>query len=196
MERTVAGHGTEIKEFFEALKGIIVEPHESPKRTGASGLVKYRAYCYISIMRNPSRLDKRRKRYGVVSGIDLVRIEEVRSSLDSFGQRYVSRIFTRREAAYADAAPVVRAERLAARFAAKEACIKILPVGKRRVDWRSIEVLRRADGRCALALRGEARALARGAGLAGWSVSLTHEGDYAAAVVLALRGWPQARKKA
>jgi holo-[acyl-carrier protein] synthase len=81
------------------------------------------------------------------------------------------------------------ASSLAARFAAKEATIKVLrPNGlpDEAVDWRSIEVRREETGWCSLRLTGEARVLAERAGVTDISVSLSHEGEMATAVVVAL----------
>jgi holo-[acyl-carrier protein] synthase len=52
--------------------------------------------------------------------------------------------------------------------------------------WRSIEVQREESGRCTLQLSGHAAELARQAGLSDFAVSLSHEGNFAAAVVFAL----------
>jgi hypothetical protein len=49
-----------------------------------------------------------------------------------------------------------------------------------------MEVRRHADGWCTIALTGHAAALANQAGIGELAVSLTHEGDVAAAVVVAL----------
>ncbi len=117
-------------------------------------------------------------------GIDLVRVSRIEESLARFGQRFLERLFHRDEIAYALAAPAACAQRLAARFAAKEAALKALNVAHRGVSWRDIEVRRHQDGDCALVLHGSARSAARESGLEVTSLSLTHEGDYAAAVVL------------
>ena len=117
-------------------------------------------------------------------GIDLVRISRIEESLKRFGDRFLTRVFHRDEIAYAVAAPAVCAQRLAARFAAKEAAMKALHVAHRGIAWRDIEVRRASDGDCALVLHGSARSAAHEAGLEVTSLSLTHEGDYAAAVVL------------
>jgi holo-[acyl-carrier protein] synthase len=125
-------------------------------------------------------------------GIDLARIDESARSLERFGLRYVERIFTAREAADCLAVPGQAAARLAARFAAKEAAIKVLRPAH-WLDWRSIEVIRRAPGFTELALSGEAAELAEAAGLEDFAVSLSHEGHYATAVVVASarKPWPQ-----
>jgi holo-[acyl-carrier protein] synthase len=123
-------------------------------------------------------------RAGLRVGIDLARIDEAARSLELFGKRYVERILTPREAADCLAAPAQTAARLAARFAAKEATIKVLRPAH-WLDWRSIEVIRRPPGFTELALSGEAAELAEAAGLDDFSVSLAHEGHYATAVVVA-----------
>ena len=113
-------------------------------------------------------------------GIDLVRVSRIEESLNAFGDRFLRRCFTAGEIAYATAAPAQRGERLAARFAAKEAARKALraPDG---LGWRQIEVQREPSGACNLLLHGDA---ARVAGPCSTAVSLSHEGDLATAVVL------------
>ncbi len=120
-------------------------------------------------------------------GIDLVAVEDVEESLNVHADRYLERIYSRRELADCRAASgAIVAERLAARFAAKEAAIKVLrPGADTSVPWQSIEVVREGGDGVELVLSGRAADLARAAGLASFAVSLTHEGSYAAAVVLA-----------
>jgi len=117
-------------------------------------------------------------------GIDLVRVSRVSESLARFGDRFLRRLFTDAEIAYATAAPALTAERLAARLAAKEAAIKALGLAEIGVGWRQIEVARRPSGRCELILHGAALEAARTFG--DLAVSLSHEDDYASAVVMAL----------
>jgi holo-[acyl-carrier protein] synthase len=124
-------------------------------------------------------------------GVDLVAVADVMESVERFGDRYVQRIFTSHEIACCRSDvgpqdPVLRYsfESLAARFAAKEATLKVLrPVGPRPA-WRSIEVFRSEGGWCEIRLRGRASALAELAGIDRWAVSLTHEAAMAAAVVV------------
>jgi holo-[acyl-carrier protein] synthase len=117
-------------------------------------------------------------------GIDLVRVSRIAESLDTFGERFLQRIFTEDEIAYATStpsAPLVH-ERLAARFAAKEAALKSLGLVDRGVAWRDIEVLRHPSGAVELRLHGRARELA--ANVEDVALSLSHEGDLATAVVV------------
>jgi holo-[acyl-carrier protein] synthase len=123
-------------------------------------------------------------------GIDAVPITDVAGSMARFGDRYLDRVFTPAEIRYCADAPsaAIQAERFAVRFAAKEATFKALAWGDRATDWRAVEVQRAPDGTCEIALRGAARQLAEDTGIRGFAVSLSHEGDYATAVVMAWRG--------
>lgn len=119
-------------------------------------------------------------------GLDLVHIPRIAQSLAQFGVRFERKLFTEDEAAYANSAAPHRSERFAARFAAKEAAIKALQLSNAGVGWRELEVWRAPDGACSMRLHGRAAELARRAGLAPeLAVCLSHDGDYAAAVVVA-----------
>jgi len=119
-------------------------------------------------------------------GIDLVCARSVRDSVAEHAERYLDRVYTRRE--LEDCADVggVDSRRLAARFAAKEATIKALGPGRgQAVPWRDVGVRRENDGTVGIELTGSAATLAEERGLEELAVSLTHEGDMAAAVVVA-----------
>jgi holo-[acyl-carrier protein] synthase len=121
-------------------------------------------------------------------GIDLVLVEDVAGSVERFGQRYVDRIFTDHEIVYCrgddSTGTASYLQRLAARFAAKEAMVKILrPVGARPA-WRDIEVRSESGGWTGMRLSGLAADLADEAGIEQVAVSLTHEEPMAAALVV------------
>ncbi len=121
-------------------------------------------------------------------GTDVVAVQQVADSVACFGARYLQRIYTDHELDSCVGSGAVRAASLAARFAAKEAAIKVLRPGGHQPDWRSVEVRRHPDGWCTLSLSGHAALLADQAGISELAVSLTHQGDVAAAVVVALCG--------
>lgn len=123
---------------------------------------------------------------GLRIGIDTVSLAEVSDALRDFGQRYVQRLFTPGERAHAESAPARTAERLAARFAAKEAAIKALNLSEAGIDWRDIEVLRDAGGRPSLALHGRAALALTGRPPSEIAVSLSHDPVQACAVVAVL----------
>jgi holo-[acyl-carrier protein] synthase len=118
-------------------------------------------------------------------GIDLVKASTVAEALAEHGERYLRRVYTDAEVAQCggpDGAPDPL--RLAARFAAKEAAIKVLRPADAAVPWPSIEVVRDIGGVPLLTLHGRAAELAAAAGLTEFALSLTHEDAYAAAVVV------------
>jgi holo-[acyl-carrier protein] synthase len=114
-------------------------------------------------------------------GIDLVKAATIQEALAEHGERYVQRVYTEAEAADCAGDPL----RLAARFAAKEATMKVLqPSPDDAVPWPSIEVVRTPGGSPRIALHGAAAELARAGGLTDLALSFTHEDEYAAAVVV------------
>ena len=121
-------------------------------------------------------------------GVDLVRVGDVAESIVRFGDRYTTRLFTEGEIAYCQQDPHLAGERFAARFAAKEATIKVLRLrGTDAIAWRSIEVQRAPEGWCEIILRDGAQALADREGISGLAVSMSHEHAYATATVIARR---------
>lgn len=120
-------------------------------------------------------------------GIDLVDVERIEELLDRHGARFVNRCFTVREQAYCESSSPSRAERYAARFAAKEAVLKALGTGlDGGISWTDIEVVRKVSGQPAIELQGQARQVADAAGIRAWEVSLTHVAKMASASVLAV----------
>ncbi|HEY4240027.1 MAG TPA: holo-ACP synthase [Kofleriaceae bacterium] len=112
-------------------------------------------------------------------GIDLVHVSRIAASVEAFGERFLRRVYTDAEVAYATSSPGLAAERLAARFAAKEAAKKALRLDG--VSWRDLEVRRADSGACDLVLHGAALA---SAGACSTALSMSHDGDCATAVVI------------
>ena len=61
--------------------------------------------------------------------------------------------------------------------------MKALRMADKGIAWQEMEVLRHADGRCDLQLHGKAALHASQMGVTQTSLSLSHDGDYAAAIV-------------
>lgn len=125
-------------------------------------------------------------------GLDLVRVQDVAAAIARFGARYVDRVFTPAEAAYCAAAPGPLAiQRYAARVAAKEAARKVLrptdAPDAPGLGWRDVEVCRAPGGSPVLRLHGAAAARAIELRLGDLAVSLTHEPEWAAAIVAAVQ---------
>ncbi len=117
-------------------------------------------------------------------GVDIVDIARVEALLSRYGSRFLARVFTEAEAGYAmsSARP---AERLAGRFAVKEAVMKALGTGKSHgILWRDIETVRGRGGRPAVKLYGNAANLAKHKGNASVHVTIAHDGGKAIAFVV------------
>jgi holo-[acyl-carrier protein] synthase len=126
-------------------------------------------------------------------GIDLVEVHRVELALRRHGDRFASRVYTPRELRDCER----RADRvlaLAARFAAKEACLKAIGTGwARGLAFRQIEVVRGREGGPELRLHGAAADAAKRIGVVATHVSLTHQSTMAAAVVVLERAADEVR---
>jgi holo-[acyl-carrier protein] synthase len=118
-------------------------------------------------------------------GVDLVDVGRIERLLER-RPRFAERVFSDEERAYCDRSQVVRATCYAARWAAREACVKALggvPGGWR---WHDIRVTRRRGGAPEMELHGPARTRARALGAERVLVSFSHERHAAVAFCLAL----------
>ncbi|HVF95542.1 MAG TPA: holo-ACP synthase [Sphingomonas sp.] len=92
-------------------------------------------------------------------GSDLCNIERIQASLDRFGARFETRVFTEVERAKAARRPFTKAGTLAKRFAAKEAFSKAVGTGFRAgVFMKDIGVVNAPSGAPTLSLTGGAKA--------------------------------------
>jgi holo-[acyl-carrier protein] synthase len=119
-------------------------------------------------------------------GADVVDLDRFAVVLDR-RPSFVARVFTDAERAYCDtsAAPSTRCERYAARFAAKEAVMKVLGCGLGAYKFHDVAVARAESGEPSLIVGGHAAVLAEELGVSRWLVSLTHSELVAMAVVVA-----------
>jgi len=121
-------------------------------------------------------------------GTDLVSIGRVEELLSRHGERFLSRVFTPTERAQClgRARPAIH---LAARLAAKEAAMKALGTGwSLGVRWQDVEVHSKGDIPPSIHLDGVAKTRADARGIRQTLVSLSHDGGYALAVVVATDG--------
>lgn len=121
----------------------------------------------------------------IAVGIDLVERRRFLQTHARFGERFLRKVFTEREVEQARG----RVERLAGRFAAKEACAKALGTGiGAYAAWRDIEIVRLGGGKPRLVLHGAAKERAAALGLAAFDVSISDTGEHVLAVVVGVRG--------
>lgn len=89
-------------------------------------------------------------------GNDIIDIRRIEETIERYGERFLTRIFTEVERAKSDRRRL-RAASYAKRFAAKEACSKALGTGIRKgVFWRDMGVVNLASGRPTMRLTGGA----------------------------------------
>lgn len=116
------------------------------------------------------------------TGVDMVSVDRVSRMVELSGETFLETAWTAAERAYCTGRP----DRLATRWAAKEATMKALGHGVGVISPLEIEV-RAAEGEPPmLVLHGNAAVLAETLGLQTWSLSLTHEDRWALAFVVAL----------
>ncbi|MBI3734280.1 MAG: holo-ACP synthase [Chloroflexi bacterium] len=121
----------------------------------------------------------------IYSGVDLIETARIADSLGKWGDRFTARVYTPAEIEYCKGS----VEKLAVRFAAKEAAAKALGTGigwGATVQWPEVEVVTGASGPPALRLYGVAAAQAERLGWTTITVSLSHSRDNAIALVVAL----------
>jgi len=116
-------------------------------------------------------------------GVDSVELDRFREAL-ARTPSLIERLFSDGERADA-AKRADPTERLAVRFAAKEAVMKALGVGIGGIDLRDVEVAKAESGEPSLVITGRAAQLASSRGVTRWHLSLTHTERSAIAFVVA-----------
>jgi holo-[acyl-carrier protein] synthase len=117
-------------------------------------------------------------------GTDVVAVARIAALMSDRGAVFVERWFTAREISYCSG-KAVPARHFAARFAAKEAVVKALPMTwDGPLPWRSIEIVNDPRGAPSVSLSGAILDAATRAGVGKISVSVSHCDEYATAVAL------------
>ena len=117
----------------------------------------------------------------IAHGIDLVECTRLQGVIDRHGDDFLNRVFTPDELAYCDGRKR-RIEHLAARFAAKEAVMKVLGTGwTSGIRWTDIEVSNDPAGRPGIRLTGRCASIASQLGIDTVLISITHTAGHAMA---------------
>jgi len=114
-------------------------------------------------------------------GIDIIETERIESAIKRWDKRFLNRIYTKAELGICQN----RVQSLAARFAGKEAVMKVLGTGARGVGWQEIEILADAHSKPIVQLHGKAREQAEKLNLTEFCISLSDTKQYAVAVAIA-----------
>ncbi len=120
------------------------------------------------------------------TGVDIIEVERVKGALDCWGDRFLDRVFTKRELDYANTKKFSH-ENLAARFACKESVLKAFGDTKSGIQLKHIEVLNDSKGKPEIVLHGKAKEFARDNRLDQVMVSMSHTSNYAVSSAILLR---------
>ena len=112
-------------------------------------------------------------------GVDIIEIARIEEAVSNWGERFLNRVYTEAEITLCRK----NSSSLAARFASKEAVMKLLGTGIRGVSWKEIETLSYLSGKPLVNLYGKAQIKAEELGLKEIAVSLSHSKEYAIAMV-------------
>jgi len=124
----------------------------------------------------------------IAHGIDLVDFGRIEGMLEKHPQRFLDRVFTPTEQRDADGVKN-RIEKLAGRFAAKEAVMKLIGTGWRDgVAWTDIEVVNNPLGQPVVNISGKVKEFADEKGIEQITLSITHTANFAIASAVALQG--------
>jgi holo-[acyl-carrier protein] synthase len=118
-------------------------------------------------------------------GVDIVDISRLERAIQAHGDRFVSRVFTRREVEYCELV-ARKAERYATRFAAKEAARKALGAATpiTALSWHDVEIISSTEGAPQLQFHGRAAEIAQELKITRAHVSLSHAQEQAVAFVV------------
>jgi len=124
----------------------------------------------------------------IAHGIDLVDFGRIEKMLEKHPRRFLDRVFTPTEQTDADNTKN-RIEKLAGRFAAKEAVMKLIGTGWRDgIAWTDIEVVNNPLGQPIVTVTGKVKELADQKGVEQITLSITHTSNFAIASAVALQG--------
>jgi len=115
-------------------------------------------------------------------GVDIADVKRIRDALKRWGEKFVTRTFSSREAEYCRRHRD-EALRFAARFAAKEAFIKCMG-STRGIAWNEIELLNDRTGKPHFHLSDTLQKKLKKREIQRVHVSITHAAEYAVALVV------------
>ncbi len=127
-------------------------------------------------------------------GVDLVAINRIEKVMAKHGERFLKRIFCNAERKRFRGNNVT-AKTVAARFAAKEACLKAIGCGIGPAAMKEVEIRSRPGEQPKVILHGEALKEAAKKNITGLVLSMTHEAAFACAVAAAYTGSPDSSEK-
>jgi len=117
-------------------------------------------------------------------GTDIIEIERIKDSIEETNNKFLNRVYTKKEIEYCESKKAQRYQHYAARFAAKEAVFKAISVkleDKYSICWKDIEIINDSQGRPNVILQGNIQK-----NIEQIDISLSHCKEYATANVVVI----------
>lgn len=92
------------------------------------------------------------------TGIDIIEVNRIKESIEKYGDKFLNRVFTKKEIDYCESKNVQKFQSYAGRFAAKEAIFKALSENienKFEIEWKNIEIINNENGKPIVNLYGK-----------------------------------------
>ena len=128
----------------------------------------------------------------ITTGIDIIEVERIKEAILEMGDSFLNKIYTEKEIKYCNKSQIMKYQRFAARFAAKEAVFKAISEcvnGRSDALWKNIEVLNKENGKPEInvdKLINNITKTADNIELKSIDVSISHIKDYAVASAVAV----------
>lgn len=126
----------------------------------------------------------------IYHGNDICEIDRIGQVFEKYKEKFLAKTFTKSEIKYCISSHKLAVQRLAVRFAVKEAVSKALGVGINRlgwnkgINWKDVEVVRETEGGVKVRLYNKAKKLEEDLGITEWAVSVSHSRTDALATVV------------
>ena len=120
----------------------------------------------------------------VKCGVDIIEISRIQESIESLGDKFLNKVYTKKEIEYCESKGKSKYEHYAARFAVIEAAFKAVSEGvkdKFAITWKDIETVNDENGRPKTEIL-----FLKNSKIENVDVSISHCKDYAVANVTVL----------
>lgn len=119
----------------------------------------------------------------IKTGIDIIEVSRIKKAIETSNEAFIEKVFTKKEIEYCNSKVANKYEHFAARFAAKEACLKAisdLMESKFDISWKEIEIINLKNGKPTLKIYKDIK------DVESIDISLSHVKEYAVASVCIL----------
>lgn len=116
-------------------------------------------------------------------GTDIIEIKRIKEDIEKLGEKFLNRIYTKKEIEYCESKKSQKYQSYAVRFAAKEAIYKAISSqleSKHSIEWKKLEILNDENGRPVVQVHYSNLKIDT------VDVSLSHCNEYAVATVIVI----------